>query len=250
MKEIERLCGVSFQPAFSSNTGSYYHTTIQNKHGEPLAIHVSWQSKPGPVEAGLHIRPVLEQFKPCFAAMTGICAGDRRKVKLGDLVVAESAFAYDTGKIVIGKESQPQLLHDMDVWHPYPDVLHFGRMFHQWKPAIANIRHPHSQHRQSELYIAPMSSANTVRGDNPFDEIRMLVRNAIAIDMEAAAFYRTVAEFPGVRSLLVKGVSDYADGEKDDSYHEYAAAAAAAYIVSFVREYITSDRIPGLRTQL
>jgi nucleoside phosphorylase len=247
MKEIERQCGVSFQQAFSSRTGTYYHTIIHNKQGKPLTIHVSWQPKPGPVEAGLHIKPTLEEFKPCFAAMTGICAGDRRKVKLGDLVVAESAFAYDIGKMVIGKEGQPQLLHDMDVWHPHPDVLHFARMFHQWRPAVANIQRPHSQlHQQPELHIAPMASGNTVRGDKPFDEIRMLARNVIAVDMEAATFYRAVAEFPGVRSILVKGVSDYADSKKNDSYHVYAAAAAATYILSFMKEYVTLDRIPGL----
>jgi nucleoside phosphorylase len=248
MKEIERQCGVSFQPAFSPNTGTYHHATIQNKLGEPLTIHISWQPRPGPVEAGLHIKPVLEEFKPSFAAMTGICAGDRRKVKLGDLIIAESAFAYDTGKMVIGKDGQSQLLHDMDVWHPSPDALHFARMFQQWKPAVARIPGPSSQHHlRSELHIAPMASGNTVRGDNPFDEIRLLARNAIAIDMESATFYRTVAEFPGVRSLLAKGISDYADGEKNDSYHEYASAVPAAYILSFVGEYVTSDRISRLR---
>ncbi len=257
IKEIERLCDVSFQPGFSTHTAAYRYTTIQNKRGEPLTVRVSWQMKSGPMEAGLYIKPVLKECTPYFAAMTGICAGDKRKVKLGDLVVAESAFTYDAGKMVIGKDGQHQLLHDLDVWHPSPETLHFVRMFQQWRAAIAAIARPHSQGQSvkssslPEIFIAPIASGNTVRGDNPFDEIRMLVRNTLAIDMEAATFYRAVAEFPEVRSLLVKGVSDYADGDKDDTYHDYASAGSAAYILSFIKEYLTSDRIaePGVRTR-
>lgn len=247
MKEIERQCSVSFQSAFSANTGTYYHTIVRNNQSEALTVHISWQSKPGPVEAGLHIRPVLEECKPRFAAMTGICAGDRKKVKLGDLVVAESAFNYDAGKIVIDAWGQTKLLHDMDAWHPHPDVLHFARLFQQWKSAVENLEGLYSSTRvQPKVYIAPIASGSAVRGDNPFDQIRVLARNTIAVDMEAATFYRTVAQFPGVRSLLVKGISDYADGEKDDTYHTYASAASAAYILSFMREYVTSDRLSGL----
>ena len=74
----------------------------------------------------------------------------------------------------------------------------------------------------------------------------MPVRNALAIDVEGATFYRTVAEFPGVRSLLVKGVSDYADAEKDDSYHKYAAMVSATYVLGFIKEYVTLERMPRI----
>ncbi len=87
-----------------------------------------------------------------------------------------------------------------------------------------------------------------MRGDNPFEEICLLVRTTTALDMEAVTFYRTLVGFPGVRSVFVKGISDYADGEKNDSYHDYASAVSTAYVVSFVKEYLTSDRILGWRT--
>jgi len=250
IKEIERLCGVSFRPAASTRSGAYRYAKIQNEQGEPLSVRVSWQLKSGPVEAGLHIRPVLEEYTPYFVAMTGICAGDKRKVKLGDLVVAASAFAYDTGKIVIGKDGKPLLLHELDTWNPSPEVLQFARMFQQWQAAVSGIAYPPARRQTTgevhlpELHIAPVASGHTVRGDNPFEEISMLGRNTAAIDMEATSFYRTVAEFPGMRALLVKGVSDYADGQKNDTYHDYASAVSAAYMVRFIQEFVTSDRFP------
>ena len=84
-------------------------------------------------------------------------------------------------------------------------------------------------------YIAPMASGSAVRSDNPFEEIRILKRNTISIAMEGTTFYRVVSEFPGRRSLLVKGVSDYADSDKDDTYHKYAASVSAVYMLSLSR---------------
>ena len=46
---------------------------------------------------------------------------------------------------------------------------------------------------------------------------------------------------------MVKGVSDYGDKDKDDSYHGYASAVSALYMLSLVREYVTSQRIQSLR---
>jgi nucleoside phosphorylase len=254
IREVERLCSTSFQSGFSARTGAYRTAIIRNRQDEELSVRISWQPKPGPVEAGLHIKPVLEECAPYFAAMTGICAGDKRKVRLGDLVLASSAFAYDTGKIVIGRDGKPQLLHELDTWNVSPEVLQFALMFQEWQAAVASIARPlvgpqaARETHMSKLYIAPVASGHTVRGDNPFEEICLLVRTTAALDMEAVTFYRTLAGFPGLRSVFVKGVSDYADGEKNDSYHDYASAVSAAYIVSFVKEYLTSDRISGWRT--
>ena len=322
IKVFSRQCKVRFEQAFSRRTNrEYRHAIIRNNKGESLSIHVSWPLKFGPLEAGLQLKPVLEEFQPRFAAMTGICAGDRRKVKLGDLVVAERAFAYDTGKYMLDEDGQQVHLHDADPRHPDPNVLQYARMFNTWKPAVARLKRPPTKRQQrdwllsklseeatprvddiqpSELavhapewkrimqelqagldpyltkervlrdkskvlelrfgsdefpfrdppsaacYIAPMASGSAVRSDNPFQEVQVSVRGTIAVDMEGAAFYRTVADFPAIRSLLVKGVSDYADLDKDDSYHKYAAEVSSMYILCFIKEYVTVDRMPRM----
>jgi nucleoside phosphorylase len=323
MDEIASQCNVTCQKALSPQTKrEYYYTTIWNVNREPLSIHISWQPSYGPVEASLHLKPILEEFRPCFAAMTGICAGDKRKVKLGDIVVAERAFFYDTGKFVSGEGGHGEYLHDTNTHHPHIDTLHFVRGFDGWKPAVASLRRPYSKHQQRdwllnklldtatpriddiarqeleehapdwrkiiwelqegtdsyltrertlrdpskihELYygveifpfkdpeqplvhVAPIASGSAIRSDSPFDEVRIPVRGTVAIDMEGATFYRTLSEFPQIRSLLVKGVSDYADSDKDDSYHYYASAMSATYLLSLIKEYVTTNRMPELR---
>src|SRR2546426_12033507 len=63
---------------------------------------------------------------------------------------------------------------------------------------------PFRDPEQPRCHVVPIASGSTVRSDNPFEEIRRPVRGAIAVDMEGAIFYRTVADFPGLHSLLVK----------------------------------------------
>jgi nucleoside phosphorylase len=306
--------GVSeFRPAFSSEHLQYYHGTITTRRGEQLSIQVSWQTGYGPLEAGLHMQRMLGEFKPIFAAMTGICAGDRDSVALGDIIVAEKAFSIDTGKVIQHKRGQRQQ-YDTETYLPPPAILHFVRGFDGWQARVACIERPISRRQQRDwllttllaetspsidmigiprldryapdwrkivhmlqqepdayltrartlqdaasisdllygpdifpytdpdtprVHIVPMASSSAVRADRPFETIRVPVRHTVALDMEGASFYRTAANFPDTLFLLVKGVADYAEGEKDDSYRAYASAVSAAYVLSLIHEYIT-----------
>jgi hypothetical protein len=55
-------------------------------------------------------------------------------------------------------------------------------------------------------YLAAMASGSMVRSDRPFKYVQRPVRTAWALEMEGYAFYRAVADHPGIRSLVVKGV--------------------------------------------
>jgi nucleoside phosphorylase len=322
MREASRLCSVTFQKTFGSHTRrEYRYATIQNSKNESLTIYVTWPPRHGPDETGLHLKPALAELKPRFAAMTGICAGNKEQAALGDIIVAERAFFYAAGKIILDKRGHKEQLYDTSTQRLHPDILQFVQMFDAWKPAGATVPRPISKRQlrdwllnallqvstlrvddidKQELeqhvhdwqklvhelqsgsqpyltrdrmlrdpakvcelhygieefpfqdppsprcYIVPMASGSLVRSDSPFKEIRVSVRGAIAIDMEGATFYRTVGEFSGIRSLLVKGVSDYADPDKDDSYHGYAATVSALYLLCFIKEYVTDELMPRL----
>jgi nucleoside phosphorylase len=319
--------GVTFQRAYHDRLRREYdYTLIRNREGEELSVLVSWLPHMGSLETGMHVKPLLEECRPRFAAMTGICAGDSEKVRLGDIIVAERAFLYDVGKCVRDEKGQLQLRHDTQTWSPPIEVIHFAHGFHDWQPVVAREPRPVTLQQQrdwllsallelhlsqqkerpriddlaldelernapqwrtivwtlqqgSEAYltaerglkdpqkiarlpygkevfpyrdppqpavvIAPVGSGNAVRSDRPFHFIKEPVRGTTAIDMEGAAFYRTLSEFPTIHFLFVKGVSDYADEQKDDSYHTYASKASARYLLAFVRAYVTTRRLPA-----
>jgi nucleoside phosphorylase len=69
------------------------------------------------------------------------------------------------------------------------------------------------------------------------------LRNTVAIDMESAAFGLVADRHRSIRWLVVKGVCDYADKAKGDTFHSYAARASALYALSFIRAYVTSEHL-------
>lgn len=240
IQEVSQRCGVQFDRAFDKRLDlEYYHTRILNTQGELLTLQVSWLPSYGPVEAGLHLKPLLETFRPRFAAMTGICAGDKKRVKLGDLIVAERAYFYDSGKFIIDQSGNRGQAHNVDMYRVSPKIRRFIRIFDQWK-LVAPSPEP-------VCHMGAIASGSAVRSDSPFDEAWFSGKDTLAIDMEGAAFYRTVEDFPGMPALLVKGVSDYADGNKDDSFHWHASAVSAVYMLAFIQEFVSAERMPRVQ---
>jgi tetratricopeptide (TPR) repeat protein/nucleoside phosphorylase len=251
LAEFEARCQVSFTQAFSRRDRyEYRHATIQNSRGESLTILVTWPSERGPVQTGMDFKPFLDEFHPRFAAMTGICAGDRTKVKLGDLIVAECAYLYEEGKVICEPGGQITQLIEMKTVASTSQILQYVRGFEEWKGPLremkrATLKRALKPNEGPRCFIAPMASGMAVRSDNPFPGLRQRYhRNTLGLDMEAASFYRAFGAFSHIHALVVKGVSDYGDHTKHDRYHNYAARASAVYLLYFIQEYVTEETMP------
>jgi len=237
---VSQQCNVSFVNGTIKQGPAYRFTTIQNDYTEPLNVLLSCLPRYGPLETVQLMLPLLSEFRPSFVAMTGICAGDKRKVKRGDLIIAERAFMADSGKLVLDEDGQKRK-YDTYTASASRDVLQFAQMYDFPQNLIGTLKSSPEEHPlPPECHIKPIASSHAVREDNPFDEVKVPVRGTVAIDMEGAAFYQAVESFPGTRSLLVKGVSDYADGDKNDDYQQYASELSALYMLSLIKAYIRS----------
>ncbi|HEY1348025.1 MAG TPA: hypothetical protein VGF67_00195 [Ktedonobacteraceae bacterium] len=225
---------------------SYRFVTVKNGKNEGLNLHISWLPRYGPQEMTLHLLHVLEECRPRIAIMTGICAGDRQHVRLGDLVVAERVFAYDNGKFMLDEHDRKVHLHDTMTYLLDANILQFLKLFDEWKAPVALLERPSLLPEQGEItcHIRAMASSGAVHVDQPFDDVRTSVNGAVAIDMEGAAFGLVMSRYPLTRWLVVKGVCDYADRTKSDTYHDYTAQASALYALSFIRAYVTNEQLP------
>lgn len=316
---VEEYCHLSWTKEVNSSHGyDYYLVTVANIKGESVRLHVSWLSRYGSSEMVKHLGRVIEEYRPRLAVMTGICAGDKRQVRLGDLVIAERTFLYDNGKVVKDEQGQSVYLHDTITYLLDPNIKSFVDDFEQWKSDVAKLSRPISKRQQRDwllerlvaestgsvkdippielnehapawkrivyelqqgtkpflspslklrdkeeieklryrpvpfpyqdsveasCHIRPLASGNAVRSDDPFEAIRIPVRTAVAVDMEGAAVGMVMGDFPESKWFIVKGVSDYADHEKDDSFHTYAAEASALYALCFIKAYVTQERL-------
>ncbi len=181
LDEFSRRCAVSFTEAFSRvDQYAYRQTTIQDKYGEPLTVLVTWLADSGPVRTGLHLKPILQEFRPRFAAMTGLCAGYKGKVKLGDLVVAEYAYHYEEGKILRGPDGHPQHLPEMRTAGPAAQVIQYAKGFDGWREPVSELKRrllkrQLKETEQPNCIIGAMASGMAVRRCRRVSRKRMRV---------------------------------------------------------------------------
>lgn len=315
---FERLGQTKFTSDFTSSGREVFSGAVQNQFGESLTVQISCLPEMGGSNAAIHIHPILEEFLPRFAGMTGICAGDREKVTLGDLVAAVRAYNYASGKAVI-RDGKTEFLDDVKTFAPNDNIISYVNVFSGWKTEVAKLRRPASKRQQREWLLSTlklsgkrlseldqkildanmpqwrritaemrqsvkqlikadgtltrgalrlmrdpwtpykdrgeverfamvMGSGPAVRSDNPFSSLRGPERKLIAVEMEGASFYQAVENVPslGKSALVVKGVSDYGDEDKDDTYREYASEASAIYIFYFIECYVNQRLMPRL----
>src|SRR5260221_6097020 len=247
--EFSTRCAVSFTKAFHGlDRYEYWFTMIQNTIGEPLTILVTWLPEMGPTAMAQELKILVQQFHPRFVAMTGICAGDQHNVQLGDLVIASMAYHYEEGKVIRGSDGQSHHLPATRTPGPSDQTLQYARGFEGWKKPVTKmkwqcLKRSLQQSEHPKRFIAPMASGMAVHADNPFPWLQgQYHRNPIALDMEAASFYKALRAC--THALVVKGVCDYADMTKNDAYHDYAARASAVYVLHFIQEYVTEETMP------
>ncbi|WP_433937440.1 pentapeptide repeat-containing protein [Sorangium cellulosum] len=80
----------------------YHVRTIPSERGEPLVIAAAWIGEMGPTATAARAQQLLGDLEPAVLAMCGICAGYRKEVSLGDVIVADRVYLYDDGKAVSG----------------------------------------------------------------------------------------------------------------------------------------------------
>lgn len=255
LDEFSVRCQVSFTTAFRGHTHlEYRHTTIQNRLGEPLRVLITWLSHMGPLRAALDLVALLQESRPRFVVLAGICAGDRNTVSLGDLILVTDAYHPEEGKM--STDADGQLVHwpETRMAGVTTQVRQYIQSFERWREPMGELHRQWFPLLGSTLaepvsHLGVMASSMAVRADNPFQELTSRYhRKTIGVDMEAASFYLALRDFPLLHGLVVKGVCDYGDSSKNDTYHDYAARASAVYLLAFIQEYVTQQIMPRRET--
>jgi WD40 repeat protein/nucleoside phosphorylase len=253
VQEFSSRCRVSYKQDFivSDNNYKYEYNymEIKNEKKEALTVLVTSLAYQGPVQTASFVTFLLNTFHPRFAAMTGYCAGDKTELSLGDLVVAEAAYHYEEGKVKEVEDGQKLHVPLIRPKEPAINIIQYVNRFNAWKKPVGEIKPPEIEDsladpNQVKCLIGYIASGMAVRRDNPFEELRSHNHKTVALEMEAAAFYEAASSFSDIYSLVVKGVCDYADMNKHDKYHEYAARVSATYLLYFIQEYVTNTTMP------
>ncbi len=197
---------------------SYFEADIENG-ANTFLCKVTSQAQQGPIYASSHTTLML-QFNPDLLFMTGMCAGNRNKgMGLGDVVMSDMAFHYETGK-----QTETGFHPEIECSNVDPVLVQRLKDY-----CGVNARNIEVNGERYGLHVGAYATGSSVVSRNRiFDDLQVRDRNVLALDMEAYSVLKAV-EISNKRipTVVIKGVCDFADAQKDDDAHGIAAEVAA-----------------------
>lgn len=180
------------------------------------------------------------RYAPAVVLFVGIAGAMRDTVALGDVVVGTHVHAYHGGR------------DDDDGFKIYPRTWEASHDLVQRSVQVAlsgswTGRLLERPDDPPAVHFGPILAGEIVRNSRVSATAvatRAAYGDALATDMESAGFAQAVLLNPTVRALAIRGVSDRADGGKEEcdvrGWQPRAARNAAAFAVALVADFLTS----------
>lgn len=194
--------------------------------------------KVGPIDAAVTSSKAIQRFEPKLICMSGICAGIPENVKLGESILVEEVWDHQSGKFNKGGLTPTIYQTSMcnsDAVVICSSVKDDGELINKVS-SLAKLLGVES----CELVRGPMVTGSTVIAEvSKRDEIKAQQRKIMGIDMEMVSVYRSAElNFNHIKVFGIKTVIDLADGDKNDTYHEYGCQVSALYTVKAIETLI------------
>jgi adenosylhomocysteine nucleosidase len=214
----------------------FHHGQI---HGHPVVLVLSGIGK---VAAATTAALLIHEFKTSTLVFTGVAGGLHHDVKVGDVVVAHQL-----------------LQHDMDASPLFPryEVPLTGRSHFEADPALAEALSGAARRcldraaslvgagalRAFGVDRAVLHQGLVVSGDQFVSsqahstELRTLLPEALAVEMEGAAVAQVCADF-GARFAVLRVISDRADDSAHIDFPRFVAEVASTYTHAIIDDWL------------
>lgn len=176
----------------------------------------------------------IHMIDPDAVFFTGIAGGMKRDVALGDVVVATRVRAYQGGKQEGTFKARPE------TWaasHRLEQAAHFAVLDPNWSQSLLP-----TDRETPEVHFKPIAAGEVVV-NTPTSALQDLLdvhyNGVAAIETEGAGFAAAASMAGQVPALVIRGISDRADGSKqhtdDGGFQVIAADNAAALTIATIK---------------
>ncbi len=193
----------------------------------------------GMVSSSVLTSKIISQLKPKFIIMSGICAGIKGKVQLGDPILATTSWDYQSGKRILSDEKSDFMVSPHQI-HIEEYIENRFRLMAQNSSILFEIKknwQGNSYDNDLKLHTGSLASGSAVLADESIvKEVIRQERTLLGIEMEIYGVYyasRNTSNFKPI-TFAVKSVCDFADDQKNDGYQKYASYTSAQVIYRFL----------------
>ncbi|RSM78558.1 hypothetical protein DMH04_33385 [Kibdelosporangium aridum] len=183
----------------------------------------------GNLSAAALTERAVEEFRPAAMLFMGIAGGLKTWLQLGDVVFATSVYAYQGGRSE--DESFRVRPRSWEISHDVGQAARQVARAKAWYGLLPGGDLP-------EVHFAPIAAGDVLLDSRTSSHARVIedsYNDAAAVEMEGAGFAQA-GHLTNIPFGLIRGISDFANGQKSatDSkgWQEIAAANAAAFTVS------------------
>ncbi|MCS7876186.1 purine phosphorylase [Pseudomonas aeruginosa] len=227
---------------FTAHGVHYWPVTIQRADG-PLSCVIASLGNAGNVNATAITTLLLSELKPKKVLMMGIAAGRRKKLSLGEVILSERVVYYEGAAALAGGKvaARPEMprpglstQQDLNAYFAtasLPDRL----QEHANKLGFAMPTESKAGEVAARLMVSPATIASgelLIRDRKLFEGFQGLHDKAVVAEMEAYGVF-DACDKQNVPVLVVRGISDYGDTTKDNTFHKVASEAAAIVTLDY-----------------
>lgn len=209
----------------------------------PVTVVATQAIDRGQRAAVIAYEQLRQQYAPAVVVLVGIAGGISPAVRIGDVVIVHEVIYYD-----MRKETATGIIRRGQA-RPVPATIRraINAFFSDHgEPYQATIPEPAGQPRTCHVLPGPIGSGEAVIADQHSairDYLAAFNDKTLALETEAGglaeAFYALAdTTVPGTGWLAIRGISDLAGDDKNDTHHATAARHAAAILCQLL-PYLT-----------
>ncbi|GAB7048632.1 5'-methylthioadenosine/S-adenosylhomocysteine nucleosidase family protein [Catenuloplanes indicus] len=184
----------------------------------------------------------IARFTPSAVLFVGVAGGLYPSIKLGDVVVASKVYAYHGGTAEDdGMKARPRA---WDIPHAADQLAQHLDRTGEW------TRHLPPGVDVPAVRFAPIAAGEVVQDSATSAHARWVrdhFNDALAIEMEGAGVVHAAFLNSALPGVVVRGISDRADGTKQhtdgQNWQPHAAANAAAFAIALADELARAAHI-------
>ncbi|MEU7773690.1 5'-methylthioadenosine/S-adenosylhomocysteine nucleosidase [Micromonospora taraxaci] len=195
---------------------------LVGKGNHPAAVLAEW---------------AMAEFSPTAVLFVGVAGGLWPNIRLGDVVVASKIYAYHGGTSEDdGLKARPKA---WEIPHEADQIAQHVARSTAWRRGFPAGTAPN-------VHFGPIAAGEVVQDSGISEQaswIRQHYNDAVAIEMEAAGVAQAGHLNRALPVVVVRGISDHADGSKaatdGQNWQPKAARHAAAFATALAQELIS-----------
>ena len=247
----------------SKNADVWYRTRVRANNGENYEVVAAYQTGMGPLSAHDLTAKVIDHWDPAYVILVGIAGSFNKDVKLGDVIVSQQVFYYDQGKATAeGIRYRPEGYPCSAVLVRQAEALQLDqKALNSWlttasesatrmaeevgadggNKARVRLAEVLRGYRPATHFGTVASGSLVVADKKKQEELLLLHGKIIGTEMEGAGvLHATFAREVPTPAVVIKGISDAADKDKDlvddvGCWRELAKETPARLLLEMIR---------------